>query len=449
MAHRNVWLFALGAGLVVALTAQTRSPGQKGDVAGQVPAQHKQAEQAPRGAAPAITSYAAGPEWWQPGSGKALPASVHYQDESGELGVLNTSGPIDTRNHPFFTPLGTNGRACITCHQPANAMSISVQTIRERWTATKGKDPLFDPVDGSNCPDLPQDQESAHSLLLNRGLIRVFLPWPPRAADGSAMKPEFQIEVIRDPTGCNNSPKYGLHSANPMVSVYRRPRVAANLKYVTYGGGLFSPKQLAMPMGIDPDTGKPVGMNLMSDARELTLKAQAVDAALNHEQAKAAPTKEQLQKIEDFERQIFIAQTLDKAAGSLEGEDAPTELGPEKLANESPGVLGDNLGTPVFGNFDLWKKPGPRGSAAQREARESIARGADVFFTRPFWIRDSQHINTIGLGNPLKRTCSTCHNARMTGQDLVSGWVDLGTTNLPWAGDPPDLPLFKITCDVT
>jgi cytochrome c peroxidase len=44
---------------------------------------------------------------------------------------------------------------------------------------------------------------------------------------------------------------------------------------------------------------------------------------------------------------------------------------------------------------------------------------------------------------------------QMTGMDLVSGWVDLGTANLPWAeqglqspwfGKKPELPLFKIVC---
>ncbi len=214
--------------------------------------------------------YAATDQWLQPGSGNTLPAVANYEDESGKLGVLNTSGLVETKSHPFFTPLGTNGRACVTCHQPADAMSISVRTIRARWDATKGRDPLFAPVDGSNCPDLPQDQESSHSLLLNRGLLRVFLPWPPRAADGSSVKPEFTIEVIRDPTGCNNSAQYGLHSPTPLISVYRRPRVAANAKYFTFSAGVFSPKQLAMPMGTDPDTGKPVGMNMMADARALT-----------------------------------------------------------------------------------------------------------------------------------------------------------------------------------
>jgi cytochrome c peroxidase len=34
----------------------------------------------------------------------------------------------------------------------------------------------------------------------------------------------------------------------------------------------------------------------------------------------------------------------------------------------------------------------------------------------------------------------------MTGMRPGSGWVDVGATNLPFADDAPDLPLFKITC---
>jgi cytochrome c peroxidase len=90
---------------------------------------------------------------------------------------------------------------------------------------------------------------------------------------------------------------------------------------------------------------------------------------------------------------------------------------------------------------------------AQREFRASVARGNDVFMFRQFWIRDAAHINSIGLGNPIKGTCSTCHNAQMTGQDLAPGWVDVGTTNYPTWTEPPvfsdkaALPVFKLTCD--
>jgi hypothetical protein len=99
-------------------------------------------------------------------------------------------------------------------------MSLSVDTVRERWRATNGKDPLFAAIDGSDNPALPQDRESSHSLLLNRGLIRVGLPWPP----SQNPDPEFTIEIVRDPTGVNRDPTWGLKSAKPTVSVFRRPR---------------------------------------------------------------------------------------------------------------------------------------------------------------------------------------------------------------------------------
>jgi hypothetical protein len=114
--------------------------------------------------------------WWQPGSGQTLGASADYDDAVGKVGLLNADGAVDTKGHPFFEPIGSNGRACVTCHQPANAMSSSAAAIRARWEATQGKDPLFAAVDGSNCPSAPQALESSHSLLLRHGLFRIFLP---------------------------------------------------------------------------------------------------------------------------------------------------------------------------------------------------------------------------------------------------------------------------------
>ena len=203
-----------------------------------------------------------------------------FPNASGRAATFSTAGKIDLTG-PFFQSLGSNGRACVTCHQPSDAMSISTDTIRLRWLVTNGEDPLFAAIDGRNCPNLPDRDPLAHSLMLDRGLIRVFLPWPPKAADGSAVKPEFTIEVVRDPTGCNTSPVYGLTSSTPAISVYRRPRPAANLKYVVadgFGVSRFIAKN-AQPTERDPETGKLVQMNMMADARELSLKTQARSAA--------------------------------------------------------------------------------------------------------------------------------------------------------------------------
>ncbi|MGZ3367305.1 MAG: hypothetical protein ACXWK1_00195 [Caulobacteraceae bacterium] len=462
-----VGLFGGAAVIAVAGAALSQpsppGPGAVGEVAGHVPAQSAQASAAPvRPPAPQTDAlYAAAGRWWAPGQAGVLGQEAAYANPYGELTIRMASGPVEAKGHPFFEPLGANGRSCATCHQPSDGMSVSADTIRQRWRETDGRDPLFAAVDGSNCPSLPQADPASHSLLLDRGLFRVFLPWPPKAKDGSMIRPEFTIEVVRDPTGCNTDPKYGLHSANPMVSVYRRPRPVANLKYVVGpdrgpgSGGLFIAKN-GLPAAMNPETGRPVSMQIMSDAREPTLKTQAVEAAITHLQTGGRPTEAQLKQIVDFEMQVYAAQTDSRTGGTLVGPGGPPALGPRNLETASNGVLGDYLDNPVFKSFDMWKVPVAGETAAQRAFRESVARGADVFFLRPFWISKVMHLNTVGMGSPTKRTCATCHNMQMTGMDLSNGWMDLGTTNLPTAMDPylspysgakPELPLFKITCD--
>ena len=399
--------------------------------------------------------------WWSPGDGRVLPAAATYENSFGRLGILNADGPVQTKGHPFFEPIGSNGRACVTCHQPANGMSLSVDAIAARWRDTNGKDPLFAAIDGSNCPSLPQGDPASHSLLLKRGLFRVFLPWPPVDASGSTVEPEFSIEVVRDPAGCNTSPQHGLTSPTPTVSVYRRPRPAANLKYVTaddFGVGAFIGKN-GQPAARDPRTGKPRQMNMMSDAREVTLEAQATSAALGHLQSAGPPSAAQLERLVAFERQLYMAQSSSRQAGDLTEAGGPPALGPLAMLRGRPAVLGNNTSNFVFPMGDVWKalpRTGQAAGDARNAARESVARGHDVFFFRTFWIRDAMHLNTVGLGNPVKRTCGTCHGMHMTGMDTANGWMDVGTTNLPWATEAPqspwsteksEMPLFKLTCN--
>lgn len=126
----------------------------------------------------------------------------------------------------------------------------------------------------------------------------------------------------------------------------------------------------------------------------------------------------------------------------------PPALGVAALRDHPAGGINDNKAgdnhDPAFGLFTAWKGPD--------YIRASIARGADIFVYRQFWLRDAAHINNTGLGNPVKGACVTCHNAPMTGQDLSAGWVDAGTTNFPTWTEPPtwaessELPVFKIAC---
>jgi cytochrome c peroxidase len=346
--------------------------------------------------------YTAVSTWWQAGQGTLLPQFQDWDNNHGQVRILNANGAVDTQSHPFFNPLGANGRACVTCHQPAASMSITPVMLQQRWEQTQGQDPVFAAIDGSNCASLPQAQMSSHSLLLNRGLFRIGLQWPPIAADGTPITPEFQIDVVNDPTGCNTSSQYGINSQRPMISVYRRPRLVANMSYVS-----------------GPD-----GTYLLADGRATTLQAQAIEAAAIHEEASTPLTDDQLQQIQDFEMHVFAAQNWDIQGGLLNQPGAPLSLGVDNLAS--------GAGQPVpvtVGAFNDWSNA-PGLVWRQQDFRQSVARGNDIFLTRQFQ-----------LPTGVTGTCSTCH------QPGTPKWMDIGTTNLPTAKNSPELPLFKITCN--
>ncbi len=283
-------------------------------------------------------------------------------------------------------------------------MSISAASVQARWTETLGHDPLFAAIDGSNCPDSPQTDRASHTLLLDRGLVRIGLAWPPLSATGVAIRPEFRIEVVRDPTGCNTSSTYGLTSVHPTVSVYRRPRTSGNLNIAIAG---FQEK------------------GFMADGREPTLASQAITAILVHEQANAHPSPEAIRQILDFETQIYVAQSSHTRAGLLNEKLGPSALGPENLAN-------GRVDAQAFSQFDMWRKPNTEANlGVQLEFRASVARGSDIFLKWEFRIA-----GTIF-------TCATCH------QGNGSGSMDIGTTNISAVEALPDLPLFRVVCEKT
>ena len=389
---------------------------------------------------------AAAPDrWWAPGEARVFPTQIDYTNPDGTLRVLLDGGALETRGHPFFTPLGANGRACVTCHQPADAMSMSAASARDRWDKTGGKDPLFAAIDGANCPALPQAARASHSLLIERGLFRIQLPWPVKAWNGKPVTPDFTIEVVRDPNGCNSGPNYGPAAGN--ISVYRRARPVANMKYLLAVGFRFDPKQgFALPR--DPDTGAMMSGNIMADNRAGSLRMQMTDAAHGHLESVRALTPAQIARITDFEMRVYTAQQITTKGGALDTMGA--RGGPQHLKESQPGALG-SIGEPVWSEFAAWDKIKPDDAAKltpdQLAFRQSVARGAHVFRDKMFLITDSAGINSrIGFGNPVRNSCVFCHNMSQMGNDVAPGQVDLGTTTMPFADPWPDLPLFRITC---
>src|SRR5215472_16616421 len=148
------------------------------------------------------------------------PNLQEFPDPTGAVLTVSTTGSVDTTN-PFFQSLGTNGRACISCHQPGDAWTVTPPHIQERFAASHGEDPSFRPVDGANCPSADVSTEEArersYSMLLDKGLIRVSIPVPANA--------EFDVIKVRDPHHC---PETTLQQ----FALFRRPLPSTNLGFL-------------------------------------------------------------------------------------------------------------------------------------------------------------------------------------------------------------------------
>jgi cytochrome c peroxidase len=286
-------------------------------------------------------------------------------------------------------------------------------------------------------------------------LIRIAIPLnaPPRNPPAAA-KTEFAIEVVSDPYGCNTDPEFsqdeidGQPVIDPdtgkpvqVISVYRRPRISANLTFATTAFTFPGPPSVPTPAAASG--------NIMWDGREPSLESQAKDATLGHAQAITAPTPAQVQQIVAFETGFFSAQYE-----GLNGLSLTTLAlgGPLPLSAEPPG---QHTPPTTFPLYDAWSQPQPPGLTDPAQ-RASIANGEAIFNTTTFQISNDAGINALPTpGKPstaIKGTCSTCHSQRFAGNDIiVSAQQDqgIGGTSVAFGGPSPSpfLPIFKITCN--
>src|SRR5882762_1807766 len=80
-----------------------------------------------------------------------IPNGTFFLNPTGASETYSTAGGGIDLTGPFFQSMGSNGRACSTCHQPSDAMSVSAASIQQRFAVTQGLDPIFRTIDGSNC----------------------------------------------------------------------------------------------------------------------------------------------------------------------------------------------------------------------------------------------------------------------------------------------------------
>ncbi len=348
---------------------------------------------------------------------------IASRDPFGQLRTFTTNSGFDLEN-PFFQDLGTNGRACITCHRPDQGWTITPGDLRRRFVATTGLDPIFRNNDGSNCEgadiDTPNQRLSAFSLLLTRGLIRIGLDVPSGA--------EFVVDHVDDPYGCA--------APETSVSMYRRPLPASNLRFLS----------AVMWDGRESPAATTVLQNLAQ---------QADDATTGHAQAARHLTDQEQQAIVAFETGLFTAQAISDDAGSLHADGAtggPVELSAENFfigINDPVGLnpTGAPFDARAFSLFNAWLHASDDRLEVTR-ARRAIARGQEIFNTKPIVLTGVAGLNNqtfasgITVPDPFVGTCTTCHDAPNAGDHSVKAPLNIGLTDASLR--TADMPLYTL-----
>src|SRR5690349_15608274 len=101
----------------------------------------------------------------------AIPNGFEFRNPTGRHSTISTAGDIDLTG-PFFQDLGTNGRRCVSCHQPSDGWTVTPPSLQERFDATGGLDPIFRTNDGANSPvadvSTVEARRNAYSMLLTK-----------------------------------------------------------------------------------------------------------------------------------------------------------------------------------------------------------------------------------------------------------------------------------------
>lgn len=363
-----------------------------------------------------------------------IPNGFFFPNLSGASQTYSSAGKGIDMTGPFFKSLGSNGRTCATCHQPSDGMSVSATDVQLRFLLSQGTDPIFRTVDGSNCDhninvSTVRGREEAYSLLRTRGLLRIALAVPANA--------NYRVVSVNNPYGCSES---------DVISQYRRPLPATNLRFLS--AVMIDGRESSPATGTTKISYANYPDSLIDD-----LKHQAVDATAGHAQGDGThPTLEEQQQIVDFEMNLYTAQAFDNGVGLL--NQRGVNGGPEQLvkqpffismnssvnfllpALEQPGGMvapGDGKFTSsIFDTFDAWS-PMPL-----RDARAAIARGEEIFNSKPINITGVAGINDdvsvgglVAGGIPsLQGTCGTCHDTPNVGDHSFATPLNIGT------GDP-------------
>jgi hypothetical protein len=353
-------------------------------------------------------------------AGPRIADMKEYANDTGSARSFSPSGALDTRN-PFFQSLGSNGRSCVSCHQPAQGWTITPTEVAQRFDATAGLDPIFRLNDGAVSPladtSTIDARRQAYSMLLSKGLIRVGIGIPATA--------EFELIDVDDP--------YRFASSREL-SLFRRPLPSSNLRFLT----------AVMWDGRESAEGGTLHGSLIQ---------QALDATQGHAQLANNLTDQQLGDIVEFEMGLTTAQTTDRNAGPLDtqgGQGGPLRLWQQDFFVGINDPLGGNpTGAPFNPEsmtlFDAWAKL--RGNTVQNANRIAVARGQRLFNTKTFNVTGVAGLNDKLNAPVIQATCTLCHDTPNVGNHSVSAPLNIGISD--GSRRTADMPLYTLRNKLT
>jgi cytochrome c peroxidase len=257
-----------------------------------------------------------------------IPNNLPILDPSGLGASFHPAGVVDLNNE-FFTPQGSNGRHCGTCHAPENGWSITPGTVALMFLLTGGLDPLFVNNLDTDTPTADMSTVQARwnaTTMLRQGKFTRRVS-PPAVRD-------YEVIAASDPFGVGTTSS---------LWFFRRPLPTANFRsFTTMWDGANTVGTVLRDGVIKQARGNVTGAQQGAPATDAVIFA-----------------------IVDYELGLANAQLISASAGRLDSQGA--HGGPE-AASAQP------LVDARFDLYDAWEHAG-------NPHRKQIWRGQQIFNT--------------------------------------------------------------------
>lgn len=258
------------------------------------------------------------------GSPSCIPNFYPIENEGGIASTYSTEGFVDLESD-YATPQGTNGRSCISCHDPRAGWGMTPELAEQLFDESAGLHPMFNARDADiSNPDLSTEElrRQAFTMLL-QGKFRRNTNMPSNA--------EFEVIGINDPFN---------QSTTTRLVHFRRSMPTANFRANCVSWECRNTEATL----------------------EEGLKRQ-IRGNITGAQQGSAPSEELQQSIADFELALSHAQMYVPGVGSTSADGAK---GGPYWASLQPLVQGR------FDVFDAWEH-------SWNPKRRQIYRGQELF----------------------------------------------------------------------